>query len=66
MYFNKHEKNGYIIAVSKSATSGNISEDEYDLILEIINNKPPVPENKILKLKTDLTWEISDAPISET
>ena len=60
MYSYIKETNGdYIVDIQTidRPNIGNITKEEYDTILEAINNKPIPREGYDYKLKTDLTWE---------
>lgn len=62
MYF-IHEENGYILSVQKGgAGSHEITEAEYNIILEAIQNRPEAPEGYDYRLKSDLTWEMYELP----
>ena len=61
MRFFKQVDNGYIVAIG-TGTFGNISEEEYNIILSIIHNKPPRTETTDYRLREDLTWEEYEIP----
>ena len=61
--YQKNIENGYIVSLVKGVTNGNITEDEYNEILEVIHNKPTAPDGCDYKLKEDLTWELYELPI---
>lgn len=63
--FQKNIENGYIISLVKGVTNGNITEDEYNTILEVIHNKPTPPDGFDYKLREDLTWELYELPTPE-
>ena len=52
-------RNGYIIDIQTIdiPNMGNITKQEYDEILETIENKPTAREGYDYRLKTDLSWE---------
>ena len=58
MYF-KIENNGYIQSVGMCEywCGTEITESEYNQILELIQNRPTETETIGYRLKTDLTWE---------
>lgn len=59
----KYINDGYIIGVGSGAGSGNeITEDEYDKILDKINNRPTAPEGFTYRLTTALEWELAELP----
>ena len=52
----------YIIAIGTGAAGGvEISETEYNDIMEVILARPN-EDGKEYKLRTDITWEVFDAP----
>ena len=50
-------ENGYIKAVGEGIIGTEITESEYDIILDTIHNKPPRTETTDYRLREDLTWE---------
>ncbi len=54
--------NGYIVSIVKNAENGNITEEKYNEIEEVIKNRPNEPNGYCYKLKTDLTWELCKLP----
>lgn len=68
MLYKRTEQN-YTIGIGKSEESkfDEISEAEYNSILDIIRTKPVAPEGYDYRLKADLTWELYELPqIEET
>lgn len=66
MAFYKNEVNGYINSIYKASGAGNITEKEYQNILDVIHNKPPRTPAEDYRLKADLTWEAYELqPIPE-
>ena len=55
---------GYIAGVGRSPTelTSNITEAQYNAILEVIHNKPQPTNTTDYRLKTDLTWEEYERP----
>lgn len=53
----KSVSDGYIISVGTGAGNTEITEQEYNQILGVIQNKPAATETTDYRLKTDLTWE---------
>lgn len=54
---------GYIISVGISTSgSGGISKEEYDMLSELLSNRPTAPDDKHeYKLRDDtLEWELTD------
>ncbi len=59
----KYINNGYIIGVGTGAGAGiEITEDEYNEILNKINNRPTAPEGFTYRLTTALEWELCELP----
>lgn len=59
----KYINNGYIIGVGTGAGAGReITEDEYNEILNKINNRPTAPEGFTYRLTTALEWELCELP----
>ena len=59
----KYINNGYIIGVGTGAGAGElITEDEYNEILDKINNRPTAPEGFTYRLTTALEWELCELP----
>lgn len=61
--YQKIVENGYLVSVVKGVSNGNITENEYNAILETISNKPIAEEGYDYRLKDDLTWELYEVPI---
>ena len=53
---------GYIISVGTGADGEQITETEYNNILDVIKNKPVAPDGYMYRLKEDLTWELAEKP----
>lgn len=61
--YNKTVINGYIISVVSGVSKGNITKEEYNRIMEAINNKPTPPDELTgYRLREDLTWEAYELP----
>ena len=59
----KYINNGYIIGVGTGAGAGReITEEEYNEILDKINNRPTAPEGFTYRLTTALEWELVELP----
>jgi hypothetical protein len=59
----KYINDGYIIGVGTGAGAGEeITEDEYNEILDKINNRPTAPEGFTYRLTTALEWELAELP----
>lgn len=62
MRYFKDIEGGYIIAIGTGGNGVEITEDGYDEIMTVVQNKPPRTEDKDYRLKPDLTWEEYDRP----
>lgn len=60
--YQKNIENGYIVSIVSGTSNGNISEEEYNTILNVIRNKPTAQKGYDYKLKEDLTWELYELP----
>ena len=63
--YQQNTKDGYIVSIVKGVTNGNLTEEEYNGIIEVIRNKPIADKGFDYKLKENLTWELYDLPKSE-
>lgn len=57
--YKKYEKDGYILCLG---IGDEITEDEYNEILDKINNRPTAPEGFTYRLTTALEWELCELP----
>ena len=55
--FYKAIEGEYIVAVGIGENGVEITETEYNLILNVVNSKPPRTDATDYLLRTDLTWE---------
>lgn len=61
--YGKYINDNYIVGVGTGADTGNeITEDEYNKILDKINNRPTAPEGFTYRLTTALEWELVELP----
>ena len=60
--FYKYIDDKFIIGVGTGAGSEEISEQEYNAILEKINNRPEAPEGYSYRLTTAMEWELCETP----
>ena len=60
--FYKYISDKYIIGVGTGAGSEEISEQEYNSILDKINNRPEAPEGYSYRLTTAMEWELCEVP----
>lgn len=61
MRYSKKLLNSYITAIGTGYGGEEITEDEYNAILAVIQSRPTAA-GKGYRLKTDLTWEDYDLP----
>lgn len=57
MRYYKDIRNGFIVAIGMGGGGVEITESEYQSILEAIQNKPTRTETTDYHLREDLTWE---------
>jgi hypothetical protein len=57
--------NGYIISIGKGNGDEVITQEEYETILAVIENRPVADFGYVYKLRTDLTWEKMEVPVVE-
>ncbi len=57
MRYYKNIENGYITAIGTGGGGTEITEQEYNTIMAVIQNKPPRTETTDYHLKEDVTWE---------
>ena len=62
MRFYKIINNGYLVAIGNGSGGTEITESEYNNLLEIIHNKPTAESGFDYRLKADLTWEMYELP----
>jgi hypothetical protein len=60
-YF-KIVEEGYISLVGTGSSDNAITREEYETILSVIHNRPTADPGYTYKLRTDLTWELCEAP----
>lgn len=61
--YGKYINDNYIVGVGTGAGTGSeITEDEYNEILDKINNRPTAPEGFTYRLTTALKWELCKLP----
>lgn len=61
--YGKYINDSYIVGVGTGAGIGSkITEDEYNTILDKINNRPTAPEGFTYRLTTALEWELCKLP----
>lgn len=65
MKYFKFTSNSIIAGVGTDYGEIEITEAEYNEILDLIRNKPKAEIGYDYRLKTDLTWELCELPIVE-
>lgn len=60
--FYKYINENFIIGVGIGSSGEEITEKEYNSILEKINNRPDAPEGYSYRLTTSLEWELCEVP----
>lgn len=60
--FYKYINDRYIIGVGTGSGGEEISEQEYNSILEKINNRPEAPDDYSYRLTTAMEWELCETP----
>lgn len=56
---------GYLIAIGTGAGGKEITEEEYNQILNIIQSSPKAEEGFIYKLTENIEWELCELPPTE-
>ena len=60
--FYKYINDKYIIGVGTGAGGEEITEQEYNSILDKINNCPEAPDGYFYRLTTTMEWELCEVP----
>ena len=55
----------YIGSVGNGQGGTEITETEYNTILDAIRNRPTAPDGYGYRMREDLTWELYDLPVME-
>ena len=63
--FYKYINDNFIIGVGTGSGGEEITEQEYNSILDKINNRPEAPEGYSYRLTTSLEWELCEVPKTE-
>lgn len=63
--FYKYINENFIIGVGIGSGGEEITEKEYNSILEKINNRPEAPEGFSYRLTTSLEWELCEVSKTE-
>lgn len=65
MRYFKQIQGNYIVLISTKIGQTEITAAQYSELLDIIRNKPAAPDGFEYRLKTDLTWELTERPATE-
>ncbi len=60
--FYKYINENFIIGVGIGSGGEEITEKEYNSILDKINNRPEAPEGYSYRLNTSMEWELCEVP----
>lgn len=60
--FYKYINDKFIIGVGTGSGGEEINEQEYNTILDKINNRPEAPEGYSYRLTTAMEWELAEIP----
>lgn len=63
MRYYKTISDGYITAIGTGGGGTEITAQEYDQIMSVIQSKPPCTETTDYHLREDLTWEEYKRPV---
>ena len=63
--FYKYINDNFIIGVGTGSGGEEITEQEYNAILDKINNRPEAPEGYSYRLTTAMEWELCEVPKTE-
>lgn len=63
MRYYKVENGDYLLSVGTGNVGEEITETEYDNIMDTIRSSPTATEGYGYRLKSDLTWEIYELPV---
>lgn len=64
MRYYKIEDSEYLLAVGTGNGGEEITEAEYNNIVDMIRSSPTAPEGYGYRLKSDLTWELYELPVT--
>lgn len=63
--FCKYINDNFIIGVGTGSGGEEITEQEYNALLDNINNRPEAPEGYSYRLTTAMEWELCEVPKTE-
>ena len=55
-------EDGYIVLIGTGGGDNEITREEYEHILSVIQSRPVSDKGFTYKLRTDLTWELCEMP----
>lgn len=61
----KNIKDDYITVIGTGIGDVEITQEEYENILSVVRNRPTPESGFDYKLRTDLTWELVEAPVAD-
>lgn len=64
-YYRVIDENRHIVSIGKGNGDEEITQEEYETILAVIENRPVADFGYVYKLRTDLTWEKVEVPVEE-
>ena len=63
--YNVFTNNGYIVSILHNTKDGNITEAEYQSIMDVVNHKPAASNGFDYRLTIELEWELYELPVGE-
>lgn len=63
MRYYKNIDGDYLVSIGTGSGGEEITQEEYENILSIIRNRPTPEAGYTYRLRTDLTWELVEAPV---
>lgn len=65
MRYYKNIEDAYIPSIGTGVGGEEITQEEHENILSVIRNRPIAETGYAYRLRTDLTWELVEAPVVE-
>lgn len=62
MRYYKIIEDGYVLSIGTGLGGSEITKEEYDNLLSVIRSAPTAGPGFQYRLKTDLTWDLAEAP----
>ena len=63
MRYYKNIETDYITGIGTGVGGEEITQEEYEIILSVVRDRPTPEAGYTHKLRTDLTWELVEAPV---